>query len=950
MANYLSQTYLPNQPRTDENFQLLANVQLMKQQTYDYNREKIQQQLNAFGMQDVIRPQDQEYIAARLNDITNQLNGLGNRNLADQSVTNQINSSLTLAAQDPYILNAVENSSKYNNFLNQVKTTREKNPELYSATNFEDALDLAGFQDYMSGNTDSLGNLNYVPYTDVAKNINEATQKWAKDHGYRTEFTTDSSSGYVFVNTKREVLTEDEVVNFIQSSVDPSTANQLRINARQSYKGMTDTDFNNQAQQALTNENEALSSGISALQAQRANLSPDQAAIADERISEYNQRIQNNKKKISSGNYNRSVDQYTLYNRDFLKSIAQNYVKDEIVDISYDDTPLQYMKFQAEQSYRDETLKLKRMEMGLIPGAGNLALGTETFGEAEEVAKQRSQEILSDNLTEAKVNLHSILSQTNRDGYNTKNETEQRNYRNELAKTMKAENLNSAGYDEQLISTVNSYGVALDAMQTYNQTVINGVSPLISGAYNDIALSKSGQLNKDNLGLTMPTVAKYAKAGTSFENITNPQDKQLIKYELASNFLQYDSSLTDEQREALSVYSNNLSRQKVNSSETKRKMATMKLQNADDSGLITSYGKMVTNSIASLWTDFSGVVGGAIASPFRSREEDLDAAREVFQKSENYDRTAYINGARVGNLARNYFGGQDTNVTELEGFDVSSGRDLNNSFSTGLTSVVNTANAVADKGVPTISQKKAYSFSTEDKVQKQTANQLGIIIQAQFPEGSIPSNTNSYTLERAADGLYTIHYNTGTGKNTERTSVTGVPFQNLPESVRNTFGNERSNWANSMNNENAVKKDFTYRLPVNASERADRITAYRDNYRGALTDESYFKVLQNPAQTQFATPTEMVQNVIKKYGQQFYNSNKQEIDRIVTSSYNTNVKVAPGYGFIASITNTDTNSPQVLNTIVMPGDYNQVNAVDTSMRAVVDAMSTQIAELYARYQ
>lgn len=947
MANFLSATYQPAQPRTDENFNLLASVQLMKQQTYDANRDKIQQTLTNWGLQEVLRPEDQEYISAKLTDLTNTINTLGNRDLSSSNVTADINNKIALASQDVVIQNAIENTAKYQAFNSQVSKLREKNPEQYSDINYQDALDMAGFNEYMSGATNKIGNLSYNTYVDVPKKINDATSQWAKDHGYRKEFSRENN-GYFFVNTERKVLTENEVVNFIQNSIDPETARQMQINARYTFKGVDDASFANQATAVYKDENTQLASEIARLQAGKSNVGKEQASLIDERISDYNERIENNNKKINSGVFNKSTDQYSLYNRDFLKGIARNYVKDEVVDVSYDDTPLDLLKFEADEAYRAETLRLKRLELGL--DGSNKVLGTETTGEAVEIDKRRPQDIIADNLTTAKVGLDTVLSRTNRDGYNTKTETEKREYRNSLAQQSEVENINALGYDEELMNAVNVYKISLNDSQSYNQTVVNGVSPLISGAYNDIANSKGGRLQKQNLAATMPTVSRYAQQGISFEDITNPQDKQMIKYELASNFLQYDSGLNDSQREALNVYTKNLERQKVNNTATKQKMLSIKRLNSNSDGIVSSFGQAVANDVTGFLYTATGAIGQLLDPIFKSEAEADRNAKRASQTAENYYNTAEINAARIQNLKRDYFGEQDTNVTEIEGFETLTGRDLRNTFSQGLLGVANTATAMANRKVPeNIRDTKAFSYSTENKVQKNIANEIGTVIQAQFPESPIPSATNNnYTIEKTGE-TYTISYNSGSGQKTTREQVSGIKLQNLPESIRNSFNNKELNWKYSEKNPNAIQKNFTYQLPRSSDERIETIQKFRESYPNSLTDDAYFKILQNPSQTQFATTEEIKTNVIKKYGQNFYNTFQQDIDRIINTDYKTEVRVAPGYGFIATAVAPDLNGRlQNVASKTMPGSYNQAKSLGASMEITLTAIENQIAQLYAR--
>lgn len=175
MATYLQRTYIPQEKRQDTNFPLLAQVMQMKQGSYDANRAKIQQTLDAFGIQSqqVLRDEDKEYMAAKLSSITSQINDYGNKDLSQSSVTEDLMGNIRAAASDPIIQNAIQNTQKFNTFQKQVATLKEKEPELYSDINYQYALESAGLKGYMEGKTNTVGDLNYTPYNDYNKTIND---------------------------------------------------------------------------------------------------------------------------------------------------------------------------------------------------------------------------------------------------------------------------------------------------------------------------------------------------------------------------------------------------------------------------------------------------------------------------------------------------------------------------------------------------------------------------------------------------------------------------------------------------------------------------------------------------------------------------------------------------------------------------------------------------------
>lgn len=175
MATFLSRTYIPQKQRQDTNFPLLAQVMQMKQGKYDANRAKIQQTLDAFGIQaqQILRDEDKEYMATKLSSITSQINDYGNKDLSQSGVTENLMGDIRRAASDPIIQSAIQNTQKFNSFQKDVATLKEKNPELYSDINYQYALENAGLKDYMEGKTNTIGDLNYTPYNDYNKTIND---------------------------------------------------------------------------------------------------------------------------------------------------------------------------------------------------------------------------------------------------------------------------------------------------------------------------------------------------------------------------------------------------------------------------------------------------------------------------------------------------------------------------------------------------------------------------------------------------------------------------------------------------------------------------------------------------------------------------------------------------------------------------------------------------------
>lgn len=262
MSNYLSQPVKYSAPPTDANFELLSKVSLMQQQKYDVNHQQVQQTLDAFGAMKTLRPQDDAYIASKLNSITTQANAMGG-NLANQSTSDSFISKIKSAAQDPYILNALEQTNKMNNYQKELALIRDKKPELYSDVNNKFALTQAGYKEYMEGKTDKLGNLSYSPYVDVTKNSLEKIKQLKDLRGEQTIKTPvlDSAGNSTGRTVERTIkgLTQEEIFQYFPDLLTASENNQLVIDGWNKYKDVmpvAQEEFKNYttSKEALINE------------------------------------------------------------------------------------------------------------------------------------------------------------------------------------------------------------------------------------------------------------------------------------------------------------------------------------------------------------------------------------------------------------------------------------------------------------------------------------------------------------------------------------------------------------------------------------------------------------------------------------------------------------------------------------------------------------------------
>lgn len=391
MSNYLSQDIQYNKPPTDANFELLAKVALAQQQKYDVNHQQIQQTLDQFGAIKTLRPEDDAYIAAKLNSITTQLNSAGG-NLASQSLTDSLMGKIKGVAQDPFILNALEQTSKMKTYQKELAIIKEKKPELYNDVNNSFALHQAGFADYMAGKKDKLGTLTYSPYVDVTKSTLEKVKQLKDLRGEQTINAPilDSAGNPTGRTVKRTIkgLTEEEIFQYFPDLLTSAESNQLVIDGWNIYKDkmpIAQAEFkaHTDSKEKMIDESIAQAQSI----VNNTTNNDDKRAEARERIKSLNAQ------KANLTAIKQSIDLSDpvqlggyLHQKSFQNSIAEmaqaKWSEEYGVDEYYFDKANLEIKME-ELSIAKEKLELEKKEKGLVPSEDVVAISTRE-GEPEK--------------------------------------------------------------------------------------------------------------------------------------------------------------------------------------------------------------------------------------------------------------------------------------------------------------------------------------------------------------------------------------------------------------------------------------------------------------------------------------------------------------------------------------------------------------------------------------
>lgn len=823
MSNFLGSAYINEPVQSSINLPLLQSVLAAKQGEYDANKAKITSGLEQLSQLQVLRPQDKEYIQAKMQDITTKINNYGNSDLSQSFVADDMFGMIKSAARDPFILSAIENTTKLNNKNAELAEKKKKGDGSYNDLNYNDMLEQAGVSDYMAGKRNDIGSLNYVDYMNVPKVLMEATGKWAKDHGYR--HVVDSTEGeYYIKQDKKEILTKEEILNYVKGTVDPSIKAQMAINTRATYGKMKDVDYNAYAKKRYEQENDIDSNKIVEYKAAKADATKEQAALYDKAITKLTTGVEERKTKITKGVFDRS-EQYSFYENDLYADIADAYDRNSIIDTKYDTVKLDILKYQLDKDYKDKDLKLKAEANRIAKGQANTDYnGTAIPVIPEDVEGEDKPAVdrVKDSFVQTEAQLKNILAKEDSEYKKLKTLEERNTYVRQIMKTNGVYDANNENtHSPRVLTAIQAHKNNYDAYSKYIKSVVTDLDKVSAEDYNDMLGSKT--LDKDNLATTMPYTASFLKSNKKFESLTKGQ-QDLLRYERAANQLQYDDDMGEKDREALLKYTNQL-----------------KSRNATNKGFNEKVNKMSTEKVGGFFDNAGnvlGLLGNVAAMGYGTLKRNLDYYPNKWAQGTDYANEAYaetdkavkemrnwnVNAAnKIGKFVTDYYNPmQDTNITEVdrEG-DTKSGKDIAQNFRTRVKNINEEGNRVLKEYLPNLPEKVSFSFSTANKNQVADATVLGQIVQKHG--GGVPAKgENNYNLEYFADKKgYLITYN---DKDGAQVSTKLIDENLIPDAIRGKYTVGAMDWATNVKNKYAKLPSFAIAPPKTSNE-ADRMLA-----------------------------------------------------------------------------------------------------------------------------
>jgi hypothetical protein len=902
MSNFLGSAYINEPVQSSINLPLIQQVLAAKQGEYDANKAKLTSGLEQLSQLQVLRPQDKEYIQAKMQDITTKINTYGNSDLSQSFVADDMFGMIKSAARDPFILSAIENTSKLNKVNSEIAEKKKKGDGKYNDLNYQDMLKQAGYFEYMNGKTNDIGSLNYVDYQNVPKILMEETGKWAKDHGY-TKMVDSTQGEYYIKQDTREVLTKKEILNYVQAIVDPSMKQQMAINTRATYGAMSDKDYNEYVEKRYKQENERDVDLIAEMKAKKATVSGTQADIYEKEISSLETTVSDRKKKIESKTFDRN-EQYSFYQNDLYFDIADAYDRNTIVDTKYDTVLLDIKKYELDRDYKERDLLLKaeanRIAKGVKEDGAN---GTAIPVIPEDIEGEEKPEvdIVRESFVQTEAQLKAILSKEDLE-YKKLTSLEQRNayVRGLMSGNNKYDMNNPNPHSPRVLIAVQAHKGNYQAYSNYLNAVTVDLDKASVEDYNDMRGQKG--LDKNNLASTMPYTANFLKANKKFEDLTKGQ-QDLIRYERAANQLQYDDDLGEKDREALLKYTKQLkTRNSTNKDFTEKvnKMSTEEVGGPLDTtgNVLGILGNKAAIGIGNAINELSYYPTKWIMGTDTANKNYADTEKDI-KDMERWSKNA--KSKVIDYVFDRFVPFQDTNITEVdrEG-DTKSGKDLASNYRNKVTSVNKEGNRILKEYLPNLPEKVSFSFSTTNKNQVSDATTLGQVVQKHG--GGVPAKgENNYNLEYFTDKkAFIITYNDKDGKQ-QQTDFLNEKL--IPSTIRDKYVVGALDWSTNVRNKFAKLPSFSIAPPKNHKEVLNMVNVLAEKTGQMFSGEQ----LQKIRESLVTTPEEKKENIYQNYpilenastvkeGVQY--SAKDDINKLVNSRIEVRSQLEQGSHFM----------------------------------------------------
>ena len=808
--------------------QLTGQVQTALQQRFDVNVAKVDDLIQKITSVPLVRDKDKMYLGDRLNSLLSMVDANSKVDMTNNNVTRQISNYISTAIDDN-VKEQIANSQKIQSFQQEAARIKKEKPELYNDANYAYAIDKSGYMDYVNGKTDSIGNLQYTPYYDVPKNLNEPLEKWAKEMGFEKVVDSSVEGGYIYKTVKGKTLTEEQIANFVENRIatDSNLRQQLMIDSHYKYRGVSDEALLENYKESVKPVLANMDMQITEVDYQIKNTNPDDVdrlEILNQKKATISKKKEFAESQLKGEGFNRDSFLFNNHVNNLTESYKKTFGYAAVTDIDFNDD---FLDAATKGSKSSSSGAGSGTSQGLPAGtAFQRNLTDEELKKYEESAEldKTGLQKYKEGRTNAWNNFNSLIKQQLiKEGKGT-TANDLTNYMVGLKNAAKnGFNVNAQAYPSEIIDVFNkviqynkqSYHLAKEAEAFYGKDVNDIFSGLFGG--------KSKDLNVEGLAVTAPKTAELLKKYKSASQVPE-KDKAIAKYEIAKNIREYVLD-DDEDKERMDFF--------IEGYKQKNKISDKDLEKykRTDPGFFESGWDTLAGTAQGLWGAFTGAA--------RARLNNSDYSRYADESRQGFRR------AFKGVLGQAAFLGKgfttDTDLSEIQDNDIVGG-DVNekiissaSSIKTRFDEILKTNNANAPKATSIVLNRGS----------KSDVPYIQQIESAIVAAGGSPDKDSDYITIKSIDGdTAIVEYTSVTlipkekgGQTKEKNTVPiPIPISNLPSSLVGSIGKE-VDWENSFKNPTPMKTKLSYKPFNDLESRYEFTKKFIDNNPNLSAEE-----------------------------------------------------------------------------------------------------------------
>ena len=209
--------------------QMMAQVSVSKEQEHIKNFEKIQGLIDRYQSMDLVKDVDKAYLYSRLETLVDKANKMGTVNLASNSVTRDLQDTISQAVDDN-VMTAYQMSQQYRNLVSTIDGYRKLGAKGgYADQNAMEAMEPANAwaNDGKVGST--FVSKGYTPYVDYKAEQNKMLTEWYKDS--ETTIDTITPDGRKIRRTVKG-MEASEVAMLVEANMSGAAKRQQQIDAK----------------------------------------------------------------------------------------------------------------------------------------------------------------------------------------------------------------------------------------------------------------------------------------------------------------------------------------------------------------------------------------------------------------------------------------------------------------------------------------------------------------------------------------------------------------------------------------------------------------------------------------------------------------------------------------------------------------------------------------------